>query len=239
VPGALGSTYGVGAAGSRVSDALVGLIPLAAGVAVNPLPVIALILILQTPRGRSAGFAFVGAWIVALFVLGGVAVVVANQTDLYGSGSSSMVARIIRGGVGALLLVWAGSKWFGRPRSDEDATSPAWMNALASTTPAKSARLGGLLAAGNPKNIALTLAAAAGVVETGLPLASELAALAFFVLLATLGVATPLVAYLSLGSRADDVLAGWGRWLTRHNASVMAIVLLVLGLLLVAGAVKG
>jgi threonine/homoserine/homoserine lactone efflux protein len=222
-----------------MGEVLPQLIPLAAVVAVNPLPVIAMILVLQTSQGRRAGSAFVAAWVVALVLLGGVALVIANHTDLYGSGSASLAARLIRGAVGVMLVFLAVRKWLGRPRSGEDAKSPAWMKAIASTTPAKSARLGALLAAGNPKNIAVTLAAAAAIVEGGFALPEEFGALAFYVVLATLGVGVPLVVVLLLGSRADDVLAGWGRWLNRYNAVLMTGVLLVIGLLLIVGAITG
>jgi hypothetical protein len=222
-----------------VTDVLVQLLPLAVVIAVNPLPIIAIVLIMQVGRGRLMGSAFVGAWIVALLALGGAAIAIANQTDLYGSGSASPVARVIRGAVGVMLVVLAARKWTGRPRSGDDAKTPAGWMTVHPSTPAKSARLGALLAAGNPKNIAVTLAAAAAVAEAGLPVGREVVALSAFVLLSTAGVATPLVATLVLGPRGDQVLAGWGRWLARHNATVMAVVLLVIGLLLVAGALTG
>jgi threonine/homoserine/homoserine lactone efflux protein len=222
-----------------MSDVLRQLLPLAAVVAFNPLPVIAIILVLQTSQGRRAGSAFAGAWLVALLALGGIAILIANQTDLYGSGSSSAVARVIRAAVGLMLVVLAVRKWTGRPRAGEEATAPAWMDALASTTPAKSARLGALLAAGNPKNIAVTLAAAAAIVEAGLSVGLEATALVFFTVASTLGIAVPLLARLALGDRGDAVLASWARWLTRHNSVVMALVLLVIGVLLVAGAITG
>ncbi len=222
-----------------MDDVLAQLVPLAAVVAVNPLPVIAMILVLQTANGRRAGACFVAAWLAALLALGGVAILIANHTDLYGSGSSSTVARLIRAGVGLLLVVLAVRKWMSRPRAGEDAKMPAWMNAVASTTPAKSARLGALLAAGNPKNIAVTLAAAASIVEAGFTIPQELGALVSYVVLATLGVGVPFTVVMLLGSRADDVLAGWGRWLDRHNVTLMSVVLLVIGLLLIAAAITG
>ena len=215
------------------------LLPLAVAIAVNPIPIIAVILILQSPRARASGSAFVGAWILALSTLGGVAVALANHTDLYGSGSASPVARVIRGVVGVLLLYLAVRKWLGRPRGGDPVSTPAWMTRLATTTPGRSFALGAGLSGGNPKNIALTLAAAAAIVEEGLPLTTEGIALLVFVALATLGVAIPYLVLLVLGGRADQVLSSWGDWLTRHNAAVLAIVLTIIGVLLIAGAIRG
>jgi len=215
------------------------LLPLAVAVAVNPIPIIAVILILQSPRARASGSAFVGAWVLALLALGGVAIGVANHTDLYGSGTASPVARLIRGVVGALLLYWAARKWLGRPRDGEPVSTPAWMGRLATATPRGSLALGAGLAAGNPKNIALTLAAAAAIVEEGLPLTTEGIALLVFVAFATLGVAIPYLVLLVMGRRADQVLASWGKWLTQHNAAVLAIVLTVIGVLLIVGSITG
>lgn len=215
------------------------LLPLAVGVAVNPIPIIAVIVILLSPTALRAGSTFVVTWLVALFALAGVATVVANQTSLYGSGYSSPAARWIKGLVGVLLLVLAVRKWLGRPRGGEPASAPRWLEALATASVGRSAALGAGLAAGNPKNIALTLAAAAAIVETGLPPGAEVAWLVAFVVVASIGVAVPVVAFAMLGDRGPEVLGRWGTWLTRHNAVVLATVLAVIAVVLLVGAIRG
>ena len=48
------------------------IIPLAVGVALSPLPIIAVILMVTTPRGRVTGPSFLAGWVIALAVLGTV-----------------------------------------------------------------------------------------------------------------------------------------------------------------------
>jgi hypothetical protein len=54
------------------------LLPLALGIAISPIPIIAIILMLITPKARSNGLAFLGGWMVGILAVGGLALVVAN-----------------------------------------------------------------------------------------------------------------------------------------------------------------
>src|SRR5512132_3040045 len=83
--------------------------------------------------------------------------------------------------------------------------------------------LGALLAAANPKNGALTIAAAASIASAGLAGGEQALTLAVFVLIGSVGVLAPLVLYLAAGKRAAKTLDGWKTWATDHNAAVMAV----------------
>ena len=50
------------------------LLPIAVGIAISPLPIVAVVLMLATPRGRVNGPAFVLAWIVGLAVVGTIVI---------------------------------------------------------------------------------------------------------------------------------------------------------------------
>ena len=54
------------------------MLPLAIGIAISPLPIIAVILMLTTPKGRSNGLAFLGGWLLGLAAVG---VIVLAVTD--------------------------------------------------------------------------------------------------------------------------------------------------------------
>ena len=93
--------------------------------------------------------------------------------------------------------------------------------------------LGVLLSAVNPKNGALTIAAAASIAGTGIPGGQQAVALAVFVLIGSAGVLAPLVLYLAAGERAAETLEGWKTWAGVHNAAIMAVLFLVFGVKLV------
>ena len=50
------------------------LLPIAVGIAISPLPIVAVVLMLATPRGRVNGPAFVLAWIVGLALVGTIVI---------------------------------------------------------------------------------------------------------------------------------------------------------------------
>ena len=48
------------------------ILPLAIGIAISPLPIIAVILMLTTPKARTNGPAFLAGWLLGLVVVAGV-----------------------------------------------------------------------------------------------------------------------------------------------------------------------
>ncbi|MFI1761345.1 GAP family protein [Streptomyces sp. NPDC020800] len=84
--------------------------------------------------------------------------------------------------------------------------------------------------AGNLKNAPLTIAAAASISSSGLPVGQQVGALAVFVVIASVGLLTPLGVYLVMGERARNMLGNWKDWAARHNAAVMAVLFFVFGL---------
>jgi hypothetical protein len=63
--------------------------------------------------------------------------------------------------------------------------------------------------------------------------------LVLFVLIATIGVATPLVIYFAMGARAPEILQRLKAWMTSHNAAIMAVLCLVIGAKLIGDSVSG
>jgi cytosine/uracil/thiamine/allantoin permease len=97
----------------------------------------------------------------------------------------------------------------------------------------------GFLAAVNPKNLILVAAGAASIAETGNAATEQILALVVFILIASIGVVGPVGAYFLLGDRSQPVLADLKDWLTQNSATIMAVVLLVLGFKLVGDGISG
>ena len=220
--------------------AIGAVLPLGVGVALSPVPIIAVVLMLATPRGRLNGPAFIAGWIAGLAVAGTVVLVFAA-----GAGASDpdeapatwvSVLKIVLGGA---LVVLAVRQWLGRPRDDQAAALPGWMSAIDTFGPGKAAGLAVLLSAINPKNLLLVVAAAAGIAQTGIGAGQQAVALAVFVVLGTLGPGLPLGIYYALGDRSAHLLDDLRRWMATHNAAIMAVLLLVIGLKLVGDGIGG
>jgi hypothetical protein len=221
--------------GSVIGD----ILPQAIGVAISPLPIIAVILMLFSKRARSNGMAFMLGWIVALTMVGSLVLVLANAGKISTGGTPSTLAYVIKLLLGLLFLFLAYRNWQKRPQPGQEGQLPPWMATLDSFTTGKSFGMAALLAGVNPKNLGLTLAAALSIAQGGLSSAQPWIALVVFVILASLSVAAPVFYYLAAGASAEKSLNSVKAWLTANNATVMIVLFLVLGVKLVGAGLGG
>lgn len=222
-----------------MGQAIGGILPLAIAVDISVLSIIAVILMLITPKAHSNGPAFVAGWVMGLVVIGVLVLIIANTANVASSSGPSTAAYAIKLALGVLLLLMAVRQWRSRPGPGEQAPAPKWMAALDSFTPVKSLGLGAAMSGVNPKNLLLTAAAAMSIAQTGLPGGQQAVVLAVFVVLGTVTVAAPLFLYLVLGRKADSMLNGWREWLAANNAAIMLVVFLVFGFVLIGQGIAG
>jgi threonine/homoserine/homoserine lactone efflux protein len=91
----------------------------------------------------------------------------------------------------------------------------------------------------NPKNLLLTVGAAATVAQVGAGTGPEVVAMAVFVVVATLGPGIPVAIYFAMGERAAKLLEELKAWMGLHNAAIMTVLLLVIGAKLIGDGVSG
>lgn len=212
----------------------------ALGVLMSPLPIVAVILMLFSSRATTNGPAFVAGWVVGLVVVVSLVLILADPANLSSDGDSpSTAASVIQLVLGALLVLLAWRNWQKRPAPGETPEMPKWMAGVDKTTPIAAAGLGAFLAALNPKNLAFDIAAGTAIVSTGASTASQVAGAVVFVILASLGVAGPVVWYLVAPDKAAATLEKVRAWLVQNNTLIMAIVLLVLGVSQVGKGISG
>jgi threonine/homoserine/homoserine lactone efflux protein len=211
-----------------LTQAIGDLLPSAVGVALSPVPIIAVILMLGTPKARSNGLAFAIGWVLALVVVSVVVLIVAGGADDPNSSASDTVdvGKLL---IGVLFVSMAARQWRKRPKRGEEPVMPKWMATIDSFTAPKSFVLGAALAGVNPKNLALTAAAAASIAQAGLDGGESAIAVAVFVVLGSLTVVGPVAFYLVVRDTAARPLESIKEFLSEHNAVIMMVVLLVLG----------
>ena len=209
--------------GSAIGETL----PVAVAVAVSPVPIIAVILMLFTPKARTNSVAFLFGWLLGLIVVGSI-VLIAGDFASDDSGEST-VSGVVKLGLGLLFLLLAVRNWRSRPRAGEDPQLPGWMAAIDDFGAGKSAGMAALLSGLNPKNLALTVAAAATIAGAGLTTGEEVGAFAVFVAIASVTVAAPVLVYLIMGERVEDGLNSLKGWLIANNNTVMAVLFVVFG----------
>ena len=215
------------------------ILPLAVGVAVSPVPIIAIVLMLGTPRARSNGPAFALGWLAGLTIVGGVVLAFASGNSQADDGSPETWVSILKLAIGALFLLIAARTWRTRPRAGHEAAMPKWMQAIDTFTAGKSLGFGAILSGVNPKNLALTIAAATAIAQTGSSGGEAAVALAVFILVGSLSILTPVVIYFAMGAKAAAILDEIKQWLAAHNAAIMTVLLLVLGAKLIGDAIGG
>ena len=221
-------------------DEMLGqILPTAVGIAISPLPIVAVVLMLVTTRGRVNGPAFLLGWVIGLASVGAVLFAVARDVDLSSRGIEP--SRWVSGTtliVGILLLFVALRQWRRRPRKMDAVETPRWMEALDQFSPVKAATAGVGLSALNPKNLLLAVAGAATIAQVDIAGGRRLAAYVVFVMIATIGVGAPVVIYFGMGDRSRPLLDRLKNSMARRNAVIMAALFLIIGVRLISDGIS-
>lgn len=205
------------------------ILPLALGVAVSPIPIIAAILMLLSPNAKGTSVGFLVGWLVGIIVAVTVFTLLSSIIPDQDPDASKPIAGWIKIILGALLLLLAVRQWRSRPGPGEEPTMPKWMSAIDTMNAGRGLGLGFLLAAVNPKNLLLGAAAGVSIGTGGLTVGEQAVAILVFTLIAGVTVAGPVIAYLVASKRMAAPLESLRNWLVHNNATVMAVLLLVIG----------
>jgi len=218
----------------NVLGAVIGdILPLAIGIAISPIPIIAAILMLLSPKAKGTSVGFLVGWLLGIVVAVTVFTLLSSIIPEQGPDASNPIAGWIKIILGVLLLLLAARQWRSRPKPGEEPSLPKWMSAIDSMNAGRGLGLGFALSAVNPKN--LLLAAAAGVVigTGGLTVGESTIVIVVFTVIAGMTVAGPVIAYLVAAKRMAGPLESLRGWLVRNNATVMAVLLLVIGVVVI------
>ena len=222
-----------------MGQAIGQMLTMAVGDALSPIPIIASVLLVSSPRGRVNGPAFVVGCAASTAVIGGVILAVGVGSGTSDSGGPSTGTSALKLVLGIVLLGMAARQWRGRPVGDEDPLLPKWMGALDGFSPQKSL-LAGLVVTGlNPKNLLLVIAGAAAVASADATAGEEAVAWAIFTLIAIVGVATPVVISYAMGDRSEEVLQRLRTWMAHNSGVIMAVILLLIGVKLLGDGIAG
>jgi Sap, sulfolipid-1-addressing protein len=213
---------------------LATLIPLALVVAISPLSIIPAVLVLQTPRPRPTGLAFLGGWLLGLAALTAVFVV---SSDALGALRNSPPAWVswLRIVLGLALIGYGIYEWLTRRRHTE---SPKWMRTFATLTPARAGLTGLVLVVVRLEVLTMCALAGLAIGGSGLGMAANWITATIFVVVAASTVAIPVLAYAGAGDRLNEPMVRLKDWMERNNAALLAAILLVIGLMVLHNGVK-
>ena len=215
------------------------MLPFAVGIAISPIPIVAIVLMLGTDNAKSDSLSFLVGWIVAMAAAGAFLLAVIGSSDPTDNGAPADWSSTLKLVLGIVLLGLAVKQWRNRPRPGEDAPMPKWMSSVEGFTPVKSAGLGVVVSVVNPKNLILIIGGATAIAQTDAAGSDQAIAWAIFVLIATIGVAAPVVIYFAMGDKAAAILDDLKGWMARNNAAIMAVILVIIGVKMIGDAITG
>lgn len=204
---------------------LATVIPLALVVSVSPLSVIPAVLVLQTPRPRPTGLAFLSGWLVGLVAL--TSAFLASSDALRGLHHKPPTwAAWTRVVLGSALIAFGIYRWLTRQGHTE---SPKWMRSFATLTPARSAAIGLALTAVRVEVLTMCALAGLAIGSGNLGATGQLCTGAIYVAVAASTVAIPVLANVAAGHRMDDAMTQLKEWMEKNNAAMLAAVLVLIG----------
>jgi threonine/homoserine/homoserine lactone efflux protein len=208
----------------------------AIGIAVSPVPIAALLLMLVTRKARTHAPLFLLGWILGIGIVGTVVLLIPGLEA--SQGEPSTATGIVKAVLGVLLLLVGIQAWRGRPKTGETAEAPDWMERIEGFGGGAALGIGTVLSGANPKNLLLTVGGAATISGAGLPTSQEYVALGIFVVIASLSILIPVVAYFVLGDRAEMAMTNAKEWLIQNNKTVMSVLILLLSISLIGDALE-
>ncbi|UPT46864.1 MULTISPECIES: GAP family protein [Streptomyces] len=184
---------------------------------------------LATPKGRTNGFAFTGGWVLALTAVVTAVILAGSGAGAAGADGPAPWPLWLKLALGLLFLLLGTKQWKDGPREGHEASTPGWMKAIDTFTPAKAAGLAVALAVANPENLVLAVGGAVSIASSTATAGGKTVAGVLMVLIASLCAVLHLPVYLGGGTKSAQVLGDWKAWMARHNTAIMTVLFLVLG----------
>jgi hypothetical protein len=215
---------------------LLQFIPLALA-AVAPAMIVAVILMLGAKGGLFKSLAFVLGRVVIYTLWGLLFLALASRLSDTGSGEASTASLAVKTMLGGLLLILAVKIHLGE--DDPDAPPPKWMTALEMASSGAMFGIGALLSIVQIRFVLLMLAGATIISDAHLPVVQTTIALIVLVLAVIWVQLLPIVLYVVMGNRAQDMLDLLNDWLARNQRMVNVVVLGLFGIVLLGQGLPG
>ena len=233
------------------------ILPIAVGVALSSVPIVVMVLILLSPRGRWSSLTYLIGAAIGLAGLTTLFSAVASLLPPPPPSNQSPLFAAIEIVIGLALLVLAAVRWTrGRARIraaraarsgvaadlDPDAAPAsatgmvAWLTKVTSLGPIPSFGVGFILML-RPKNLLLTLAAGVAIGAGNVTVGLDAVAITIFTLLGISTLAAPIIFSLVDPARMKTPLERTRVWIEGNSATVTTIVLLVLGVVIIGSGI--
>jgi hypothetical protein len=215
---------------------LLTLLLLALALAVQPWSILAAVLLIASEGGVAKAMAYVAGWVLALVAVAIATIALYPQTPKVASSSpwTSWVQIAAGVALGGWLLVRSRTQVTAKSDPEPASSQPRWMARLDSMSLLPAFVLGAFL-----PNYAVVVAAVGNVVQAGLSQARATVALILFIVVASAGVAAPLLVLVFRREDAPEIYQRWRAWLVEHGHALLTTVLAVVSVVLMAKGIVG
>jgi len=206
-------------------------LPMAAGVAASPVPIVMVLALLMTDRAKANGSAFMAGWVACIISVS--CLVVLSPGMQIARGAPTATGGYIKLALGCILLLLAVRQWRRRNLvTDNKIGKSSLMSRLDRVGIWQSLAVGFLILVLNMKNMPLTAAGAHVIATSLLDRTGQLVLLIPYVALASCSVVIPVIIYYLLQDRAKALFESWKIWLVRNNSRVLLVLMVVFGVAL-------
>ena len=215
-------------------DLLFPIISLALAAALQPLQVIAMLVLLQTAGGKINGLAYLGGMVafrlalalIFWWLVSGVEAAIEGEGGNFNALTGTVMVLL-----GLLLLIFALRQLFSAQSEDQAAAS--WMGKLETITPRRAALVGVAFLALDPKDWLIDLSAIDLIAAADLNGMQSGFAYLVYILLALALLLIPLVFTAIFPAKAQISLGRLNAWLNTHERSIEIIIAIIFGLMFV------
>lgn len=202
-------------------ELLLPIIALALAAAFQPLQVIALVVFLQTERGKINALAYVGGMSAFRLVLGLTLWMLVSRIEAViesAGGDFDILVGGILAVLGSLMWVYALRRSLSAP--DEDDAAASWLAKLDAVTPIQAALVGIAFLALDPRDWLIDLSAIDLIAEADLSVSTSLMAYLVYILLAQMLLLIALIMDFVFPNRSKDALSALSDWMGQHERSI-------------------
>ncbi len=228
-----------------MGNLVLSLLPLALGIVMSPLAIMALVAVLLSRRARVTGVFFALGWALGIAIGVGASYAVLGLFDLQPRSTPPDWVSAVRLVLALVLIVGAVYIYrkghtravaMAHARTPTDVTAaapqlPGWLRSVETFTPARSLLLGVGIFILNPVDLSCAIIAALDVRLAGFGGGADAAILITFGLVGVLPIFVPVLILLVRGDRATPVLASIRTWIASHTSALNAALVLVIALL--------
>jgi hypothetical protein len=205
---------------------LLQILPVAVAIAVNPVPIIAAIVMTATERPVADGVAYLTALIAVSYGFGAVVLVLFHDAALGAGTRTGHVILVLWLLFGLAFLTAFVVLLVRRPKPGEEEREPGWMRWIGRLGPLGAAVVGVMLVNYEMEGPALSDILASDVART-----AAFAALALFVAVAVSTSVVPVVAYVAAPGPVGASLERAKAWLARYHRPILMVAFATIGVL--------